>query len=159
MCVLFKNKKGINEVISFVLLTLLIVFSCTSTYVIAKNVINDKVSEIDLSNAEIYMQKIKEKTNEIQNFDGSSFGISVKFNTGKLRFNSNQMSYQSFVKYTGDTYCFDGVCHESNNDYEVIYINLSNSYAFDETFTLNKGNYLLLFKNIKNEKEIQITFK
>ena len=156
---MYKNKKAMSEIISFVLITLLIVIFSTITYLFAKDVINERVNEVDLKNMNTFFKKMNFQTTEIQNFDEESYSIPINFRSGVLIFIDNHVKYQSQVSFEGNSYCFEDLCHESINEYELIYYNLSNGYTYDKEFMLYPGNYMLFLKNSKNESEIQITIK
>ncbi len=153
------SKKGVAEVTTFVLLTLLIVVSSIVSYTFSRSILDERVAKIDLDNFDSYMKKMSIKISQIQNFDDSSVGLEISFNKGELNFEDNRIYYTSLVEYVGNNYCFDDICVENINGYERIYTNLSNSYIFRDNLSLIPGSYLLLFKNYKNESKISVTFK
>lgn len=154
-----KNKKAVSEITSFVLITLIVVISSTAAYLFSKNLIADNLAELDSKNMNIYLKKIYYETKELSSFDGSSLSIPITFKTGQLIFVNNSLYYQSQNAYSGGDYCFEILCTQNKVGFERKYINLSNSYNFANNLTLNPGTYTLLFKHIKNESKISVTFK
>jgi hypothetical protein len=150
-----KNKKGFSELTSFALILSLIVVTSVIAYTYSNNMINKKLTEIDFQNAQNNLKKINEKIPQITNFNTASFAIHLNFKKGQYRFNGTQIYYQSLVKYKGDTYCENSLCHQNINGYERVYINLTNSYSFKDNFNLLPGNHYISFKNLKNETKIK----
>jgi len=70
---IYIGKKGISETVSFVLITLLIVFASITSYTYSKSMIEDKVLEHDSKNMERDMKLFLEQINKHKNFDKSSF--------------------------------------------------------------------------------------
>lgn len=155
----FKKKKAVSEITSFVLITLIVVVASTTTYVFSKNLIDNNIADLDTSNMEKYMKKFYFDINEISSFEGSSLSVPISFKTGNLIFVNNSIYYESMSEYTGSDYCLDITCYQNNGGYEKMYINLTGSYKFKENITLSPGTYTLLFKHLKNESKISITFK
>jgi hypothetical protein len=156
---MFKNKKGLSEVISFVLIVALITILSTSAYFFAKTNLDEQVAKIDRSNMENYFKKISYKIDSLQNFDSATTSMSITFNKGLLIFEGNKTSYNSIIRYSGSDVCFNNICYESNGGYEKIAYYLTNSYIFSSNITLTPGTYLLIFENNKNETEITIKFQ
>jgi len=154
-----KNKKAISEITSFVLITLIVVVSSTMAYLFSKNLIDENLAELDGKNMDIYLKKIYYETNEISSFDGSSISIPITFKTGQLVFVNNTVYYQTLNSYSGSDYCFDILCSQNKEGYERKYVNLTSPYQFSNNLTLSSGTYTLLFKHLKNESEIIVTFK
>lgn len=155
----FKNKKAVSEIISFVLITLIVVVSSTLSYLFAKNLIDENLYALDSKNMNIYLKKMYYTTNEISSFDGSSSSFEVSFRTGELRFINNSINYQSLSKYAGSNICLNMICNIGVEGYEVLSTNLSGNYKFSNNINLSPGTYTILFKNIKNESKIAITYK
>ena len=153
---MLKNKKGFSEITSFVLLFSIIAIASTIAYTFSKNVIDEKVSEIDLQNAQNYLKKIDQKMLEIKHFQGGAFSVNLNFKQGTYKFEDDKLYYHSLTDYTGDPYCINSICHENTGGTEKIYITLDNSYIFNENFSLIPGNYFLTFINLKNETKIDI---
>jgi len=154
-----KNKKAISEITSFVLITLIVIVSSTMAYLFSKNLIDENLAELDGKNMEIYLKKIYYETNEISSFDGSSISIPISFKTGQLVFVNNMVYYQTLNSYSGSDYCFDILCSQNKEGYERKYVNLTTPYQFSNNLTLDSGTYILLFKHLKNESKIIVTFK
>jgi hypothetical protein len=155
----FLNKKAVTEVTSFILITMLVIIASISAYTYSKDAIDKKIANMDLGNSKSYLKKIHYNLLEIKNFNGATFGIDISFNKGLLVFNGSNIVYQSLIKYSGSDYCFTQVCYGSSNGYEKTYINLSSPYVFDKNLSLTPGNYLIIFKNIKNESKIEISIR
>lgn len=154
-----KSKKGITEIISFVLIILLVVVFSISAYYFAKDTIQNKVNQLDYENMNSFLKKTYYKTEEIKNFDDQSFTIPLNFRTGGFSFEGNKASFQSFVEFTGSPYCTDSVCHDNVNGFDLISFELEDGYTFENNFDLVPGNYLVYFNNIKNESKIRVVFK
>lgn len=152
------NKKAISELLSFILIILLIIVASTSAYLFSDNYLNDKISNLDYNNMKLNLNKMDYLINNIQNLDSSSSSIGISFSKGELSFENNQVKYQSLVSSSGDL-CLDTICYKDNNGFDLLYINLSNSYNFDKNLSLTPGNYILSFKNLKNVSKIKIYLK
>jgi len=150
------NKKGISEVISFVLLTLVVVVASTSAYFFSTNLIDNSLSKNDLGNSKIYLEKMTYKIDSIMNFQDSSTSMNLEFNSGRFYFQGNQIYYQSTLEYLGNNFCFAKICVENIGGFERKYFNLSNSYVLKNNFSLVPGLYKLTFSNIKNESKLLV---
>jgi len=153
------NKKGVSEIVSFVLITLLIVISANVAFLFAKDKIIDTVEDLDLKNIISLFEKSNVGLIEIQTFDKNSFTVPVSFRTGNLHFENDTVYYQSLVPFYGDSYCINDVCHVKNGKTELVSFNLTNGYNFSENIELTPGNYRLFFRNNKNEKKIEVKFR
>lgn len=151
-----KSRKGFSEITSFVLLFALVSTASTLVYAFSRNVIDDKIADIDLDNMGTYFKIMSQKFNTIENFDSASSYINIRFKKGEVMFNSTSVYYQSLVKYVGTDYCLDSVCHYSSSGYERIVLTIGPAYNFSADMRLSPGDYLISFQNIKNESKIQI---
>lgn len=154
-----KNKKGVTELISFVLITLLVVISSTSAYFFSKSYMDSDLQILDRDNFNLFFKKFELKTLKIQNFDRSMTSIDIYFSKGKLFFKGNQIYYNSLVKINGNGFCMDNLCSQNIGGFERVSLNLSNSYTFENNFSLTPGRYIIIMENIKNESKIRVTFK
>lgn len=151
------NKKAFSEVTSFVLLFSIIAVASTIAYAFSKNVIDDKMGEIDLANANSYMKKFNEEISAIKTFEGSAFSINLNFKSGEYQFVGDKIYYYSMMDYHGLTdYCVNNICYLNNGGSEKIYVELGDSYTFLDNFSLVPGNYLITFINLKNETKIEL---
>jgi len=153
------NKKGVSEIVSFVLITLLIVISANVAFLFAKDKIIDTIEDLDLKNMISLFENIDVGIVQVQTFDDNSFSLPVNFKTGNIYINNDTLYYQSLVPFYGDPYCIDNVCHFKNGQSELLSLNLTNSYNFSDDIELTPGNYRLFFRNKKNEKRIEIRIK
>ncbi len=157
---MFKSKKGVSELISFVFITLIIVVTSVSAYFVSKSVIDSTIIDVDRDNMGIYLKKMSQRIDEVKVFNNASNVIDVSFKKGLLEFNNNQVIYHSLKEYSSTAVsCFSQVCFKSVNDYEVLYYNLTDSYTFSDNVTLNPGAYTLIFRNIKSGNKIEIRFR
>ena len=153
------NKKAVTEITSFVLITLLVVIAASSAYLYSLDQIDDALIVNDRENMIKYIKKINYKITQIQNFNGETTNLNVAFNKGEFGFLGNTIFYESEVKSSiSGSNCFDNICYSSPNGFEKIFFNLSNSYYFDQNFTISPGSYNLVFSNNKNESKIKIKF-
>lgn len=153
------DKRGVSEITSFVLLTLIVVTSSIFAYTYSKGSIDRKFIRMDIDNAKSYFKKIHYDLLEIKNFEGATFGMDISFHKGVWIFEGSNLYYQSENKYVGSDYCFTEVCYTSRSGFEMAYINLSSGYVFAQNFTLTPGNYMLIFKNVKNESKVEVYVK
>ncbi|MDA3856505.1 MAG: hypothetical protein PF569_09700 [Candidatus Woesearchaeota archaeon] len=156
---MFLHKKGVTEITSFVLITLLVVTTSIIAYQFSKSTIEDSVAKNDYNNMEIYFNNLIQKTNQVQKFEGQSFGMGISFSKGSVVVEGNTIHYRSLIDYLGTDYCYNGLCHTNSNDAEQIYFNLSSGYNFSSNMTLLPGSYFLIFKNNKNVSKIDLSFK
>ncbi len=155
----FKNRKALTEVLSFVLLTLIIIAASVSAYIFSKNQLYNSLSNFDLERMDSNFNQVYYNLDSIQSFDNSQVSNYFVFNYGTLEFVDNQLRYRSMVEYYNDSgFCLLNVCSISDNGYEIIYFNLTNGYSFKENLSLLPGRYALGFRNLKNESKIQIIF-
>lgn len=150
------NKKAFSEIISFGLITMLIIVSSIAAYLFSTEMLDRNIVRLDLENMRSNLKNINYKMSEISQFDGSSFSVNVDFNKGLLVFEGNEVKYVSLSKYDGEEYCEYNVCYNSFLGYEEIYFSLPGTYSYYEDVTLNPGRYVLRFKNIKDGEKIRI---
>ena len=153
------QKKGMTELVSFVLLTLLIVLASTSAYYFSKDFIDDNVAELDERKMKLVLKKIYYKTLEISSFENASSSLEIYFNKGELAFKGNSVYYQSLIPLYGDGVCIDFLCQQNVGGFSRHNISLTSPYSFSENITLAPGHYTIFFKNNKNESKISIKFK
>lgn len=157
----FKSKKAVSEVLSFILITLVIVSASLATYLYSKSFITDNIAEIDLRNFEKKLSQIDRKITQISTFDNSVTSFNLEFKSGFLQFKSNQIIFESDVRsgQDGFFFCNENLCYYESDGLDSVSINLSSNVVFSRNISLNPGNYLLTLKYLKNESEIFITFK
>lgn len=153
------NKKAISEITSFILLTLLIVTSSTVAYLFSNNFLEEKVAEIDRDNVDKLLKKFNVIFSNLKTFNSQTRSVSINFNSGELKFEGDKVIYDSQMKYFGSENCFNDVCYLSSSGYEIIYISLGDGYEFKKNISLEPGSYLVTFKNLKNESNINIEIK
>jgi len=159
MVLFLNNKRGVSEITSFVLITLIIVFASSISYIFSKSLIEDSISKLDKDNLRNDLLFMKDKLNLIQNFDSSTSSYALSFNVGELNFSGNNVYYQSLEKISASSICLEDLCYQNVLGFERMYFNLSNSYTFSNSLTLPPGNYLISFKNLKATKQIKIMVK
>jgi len=158
--VLISAKKAVTELVSFVLITLIIVVASTGAYVFSKNILEEDLIEIDIINMKNYFGVFNQKIREIQTFNNASIVVDFSFKTGEVKFVNNQIRYMSLFESVGGVgYCFDYLCYDYVGGYELTYMNLSNSYSFSKNVTLSPGKYTVVFKNLGEVNEIEIKIK
>ncbi|MFW6009303.1 MAG: hypothetical protein ACOCP8_08585 [archaeon] len=151
---LLKNKKGFSEIISFLLILLLVILVSIIAYNYSLYMIDEKIGQMDIQNAESNLKQIKHNIEEIQNFNTATFSVNINFKYGSYIFEDNQIFYYSNRHSSGEDYCINDICYIQSEGYKIVYLNLSNSYNFQENFSLSPGSYYLSFKNLKNESKI-----
>jgi Na+-transporting NADH:ubiquinone oxidoreductase subunit NqrC len=151
---LLKNKKGFSEIISFLLILFLVVLVSIVAYKYSLDLIDERVAQMDMQNSINNLKNIKYNIEEIQNFNTATFSININFNYGEYIFENNRILYSSVEKYSGDDYCINDICYTQDGGFKIVYLNLSNSYTFQQDFSLSSGSYYISFKNLKNESKI-----
>jgi len=154
-----KNKKGFAEITSFALLTLVVIIAATTAYTFSKSILEKNIIDQDKKNMEIQLKKLSQKLDSISNFQDSTTSMDISFNKGKLMFKDNQVLYQSQNQYGGGEFCINIVCTKSQNELEVLYINLKSPYNFAANSTFTTGSYTFTFTNLKNESKIVTNFQ
>jgi hypothetical protein len=155
-----KNKKGLSEAISFLLITLLVAIVALLSYSFASNFLNSEISILDRNKMEANLKKIDIKINELDDFQGELDYIAINFKEGELLFENNQVRYNSLANYESDeTYCIKNICYESINSFESIYFNLTPPYTFKNNIFLAPSQYIIVFENLKNESKIKISLE
>ncbi len=154
---MYRNKKGVSELISFALITSLIILASISAFFVAKNVIDQRVGDIDRENVYSDFLKMSYHFSQIQNFNNATFSVFLNFKNGYIDIDGNQIYYQTLKPYASeDEYCFSNVCHVSFGGYERIYYNLSGGYLFDSNLRITGGTYIVSFKNNRASNEIEV---
>lgn len=153
-----KSKKGIAEILSFVLITFLIVVASLTTYIFAKSYVETNVESFDLNAMENQMKVYDRKIQQILVFDGSQVSVDTEFKSGLLLFQGDSIIFQSLVRTTQQNeVCFSSLCYFNDDGFESIKLNMSD-YEFDRNLSLRPGNYILNFKHNKNDNKIEIKF-
>ncbi len=155
----YKNRKGLSEIIAFILLTFLIVTGSTLVFYFVKDYVDEEVFKIDHMKMQDNMKNINMNIGRIKNVDSSDFSFSLSFNTGLLYFQEGMMKYYSLMDFNGIDYCFNSICHVGIIGKEMMYFNMSSDYVFEPELKLTPGNYLITLRNNKNEKKIHVTIK
>ena len=156
---MFKNKKAISDVISFVLLILLVLISSIITYNFSVKTIDDKKSDYELQKMDMVIKRLNFKLQEIRNFDGGTFVYPIKLEAGTLIVSDNTLRYLSKKEFFGDPYSLDEITYSQSNGFQTIGLTLDNGFFFSRSFSLVPGNYIIKFENIKNESKINILVK
>lgn len=153
------SKKGVVEILSFVLVTAVIVVASLSTYIFAKSFLEKNVAELDRSNFENKLVLLEQKINSINTFDNSQTFLNIEFKTGSLFFQNNQIIYSSFVETSSNsTFCLDNICSYVVDGFETLSLDIS-PLQVNQDFLLNPGNYNLFMRFQKNDSTIHITFQ
>ncbi len=151
-----RRKKSIVELTSFSLLTLVIVVASLVAYAFSISQLKSNTENIDLKNMNSNLIKLSYVLNQIKTYDNSERTFFISFKTGNLKFENNQVLYYSLIPFVSNsTFCSNVICFNESNDYEVLFFNLSYPYTFSENFSLVPGDYVLSFKNNKNESKIE----
>ena len=154
---ILNNKKGVSELVSFVLLTLLIVTSSIIAYYFSENQLESTQINLDFENINNILKNTYYELNSIMNFDDSSITIPFSYKYGTLLFENNQLWFISDNEIPNNySLCVDVLCSANYLNRDSIYFNLSNNYYFEENFSLPPGNYRIRFINIKNESKIKV---
>lgn len=156
---MFYNKKGISEIVSYLLLTLLIVVVATTTFFFAQNYLDDLQAEEEYTSMESHLKKMKYSIEEIKSFENETSTYFIKFSTGQIETRGNALQYASEVSFEGDDFCLEVLCYKSRGGFGVITTNLSNNYSFSENTTLTPGEYFLEFRHDKKGEQIDISAK
>ena len=153
----YNSKKGITEVIGFSLLTLIIVVASLAAYYFSTSQLDNTIYKLDYDSMQSNLMKLSYTLNSIITFDNSQKTYQLSFKSGQLNFKNNQILYQSQIGSSlNSTFCKTILCYKNNNNFELFYFNLTKPYNFEYNFSLIPGNYLLSFKNIKNESKIKV---
>lgn len=153
-----KSKKGVVEILSFVLITFLIVVASLTTYIFAKSYVETNVESFDLKAMENQLKVYDRKIQQISVFNGSQTSIYTDFKSGVLSFEGDSVIFRSLVKTTQqEEVCFSSLCYFNDDGFESVKLNISN-YSFDRNLSLRPGDYIINFKHNKNENTIEIKF-
>jgi hypothetical protein len=152
------SKKGVQEIVSYVLLTLLVLVASLSAYVFSKTLFQDNLVESDTKKMHTTLKKIHYEINRLLQYDGSSSTVFFRFESGQLEINSSTISFLSLQPYVGDSICFDVICYSSRGGYELSFINFS-GLTFDQNISVRPGDYQLQLTYNKSGSQINIAFK
>ena len=153
------DKKGVSEIVSYLLLTLLIVIISSATYFFAQNYLEEFQQEEDAKMMPTHLKKIAYTIDEIKAFDNQQDTYFISFNTGQIETNGSSLQYVSLVPFNDESVCLRTICYDSRKGYEVSSITLSNNYEFAQNISLTPGEYFIQFSHNKEDKEIDITLK
>ena len=156
---MYKSKKGVSELISFILITLVVAIVSSVAYLFANGLLESNAEKLDEDKMESVIRQFAKQSSEVMAFDGSSSSITFSFNSGLLYFTGNSVAYQSLVRATdSETTCFT-ICYTALEGSSRLYYNLSNSYSFDKNLTLSPGEYIVTITNNKNASELILSFR
>lgn len=154
------DKKAVTELTSFVFITLIVVVASSTAYLISTSYLESNIGKLDRDKMESNLQKMKMETERMISFDNTTVSFPIDFNTGLLVFDDNQIFYQSIVAFEDSgTYCFSGLCYQGSSGFERLYVNLSDSYTFQNNLSLDPGSYVIILKTKKDENQFQIRFR
>lgn len=154
------SKKAVSELTSFVFITLIIVIASTSAYIVANNYLGNTLSTLDRDNMESYLKRMQRDVSLLTTFDNHTISFPIEFRTGELRFESNQVYFQSEVLFEeSDTYCFSNICYQGIGGFERIYFNLTGNYTFQTDTELEPSDYIIILQHRKTDEEIQLRFR
>jgi len=152
------NKKGVGEIVSYVLLTLLVLVASLGAYIFSKNLFHNNLIEADTKRMHDFLKKTYYEIEEMNTYDGSSKTIFFRFDTGEMNINKTSIYFQSLQTYTGDDICFGILCYTSQGGYERSYITLSN-LNFSSNITVRPDSYQMFLQYNKNGSKISVQFK
>lgn len=156
---MFKSKKAVSELISFILITLVVAIVSSVAYVFASGILERNVAKLDEDQMESNLRRFAKEISGIQNFDGASTSLTFSFNSGLVLITDNQIAYQSLVRaQSTESTCFT-ICYSSNGGYSYLYYNLTNGYQFSKNLTLTPGEYIVTLTNDQNASEIIQIFR
>ncbi len=153
-----KNKKAISDLISFVLLTFLVLTSSLIAYSFSKNFFDEKINERDSKYIENFFKKIYSQLDNLAKRDGSFLVVPLNFDSGLIKFNGSKITYYSLVKSDTSEICIDNLCYGSNLGYEVLSVNF-NEFVFEDNFSLVPENYNLGFSFNKSSSIMSVFLK
>ena len=153
-----KNKKGISELISFALLTLLVVTTSLSSYLFAKSSFESATLERDYDAMKQFLKGLNSKSTSLTYFDSSITSEFISFDSGQLIFENNTLSYQSLFSTTSSDICLDNFWYLNAGGYERIQIQFD-KFNFSSDFSLLPGIYKLRFEYQKNISEMIVSFE
>lgn len=155
---LLKSKKGISEIISFILIFLISTSLCLGVYFFVKEVFVEEIEEYDYTNLETKFLAI----NDILEYSTQSSlytsNIQIDFNYGTISITNTTILYQSNLQSNDtSTICID-LCYTANFDNRAFYINTSPDNISSNFDSLSSGIYLFYFTydNSTNTHNIEI---
>lgn len=150
-----KTKKGVSELISFTLLTLLITITSLSSYYYVSSSFDEISIEKDYSLMVNFLNEINIYLPKLTIYDQSSSIFFISFETGSFIVSGNSLAYQSQIPFTSNSVCLDSVCYQNNNNFERINVSF-NEFNFSSNFSLIPGTYKLQFIYQKNTSQMNI---
>jgi hypothetical protein len=154
---LLKNKKGVSELVSFALLTLLVVITSLTSYLFAKTTFQDAAIERDYEYIKNFLVKIESKSDSLTYYDSTVSSEFISFTYGQLIFENNTLSYQSLIPIQSDDLCIDSLCYLNKGGFERLQISFDR-FNFSSNFTMLPGKYHLRFEYHKNVSEVLVSF-
>lgn len=154
-----KNKKGLVELTSFALLTLLILVLSLTAYLVISSILEDQLANYERNIINSQLKKLNIELTQIENLQDSSFTTPLTLQKGVITINKTAITYNSLIEFTSsEKTCFEQLCYNSKNGFETISLDLSNNFTFKQSITLKPENYIITFTNIGGN-EIDFKFK
>jgi hypothetical protein len=154
----FKNKRGMSELISFALLTLLVVITSLTSYLYAKSAFEDASIERDYEFMKNFLIKLDSKSDSLSYYDSTVSSEFISFNYGQLLFENSTLSYQSLIPITSESLCIDSFCYLNAGGFERLQVSFDR-FNFSSNFSLLPGKYHLKFEYLKNSSEVFVSFE
>ena len=153
------NKKGVTEIVSYLLLTFLVVIISSITYFFAQDYITSIQQEQDFEHMEVHLKKISLLMNGITSFDGDASTYFLSFTQGQLELRGSELIYASKVPYSGSSTCLTHLCYESRNGFEIIILNLPEDYTFTQNTRILPGSHFIHFEHYKEGEKVHVSLK
>ena len=153
------NKKGVTEIVSYLLLTFLVVIISSITYFFAQDYITDVQQEQDFEHMELHLKKIAFLVNGITSFDGDSSTYFLSFTTGQIELQGSDLIYASEIPYSGSSTCLTHLCYESRNGFEIIRLPLPGNYSFTQNTRILPGSHFMQFTHYKEGDKVHVSLK
>ena len=151
---MYRNpKKGITEVTSYVLLTLLIVVISTIVFLFSQGYLEQVRADASYESMENQLKQVGVLFEKNSHFDRSGFSYYFSFEEGALLLEDNEIKYISLKSYEGEEECVSLLCYRSEGGAEVIAFELPAGFSFSEEANIMPGSYTMYFELDKNEGE------
>lgn len=153
------NKKAVTEIVSYLLLTFLVVIISSITYFFAQDYITSIQQEQDFEHMELHLKKIAFLVDGITSFEGDASTYFLSFSTGQLELRGSDLIYASQVQYSGSPTCLTHLCYESRNGFEIILLSLPGNYTFTQNTRILPGSHFMQFEHYKEGEKIHVSLK
>lgn len=138
-----KSKKGLNEIVTYLLILFLSVIVTTGVYFYVNSSLEDQIVNIELSKMEETLILTHNTLNFLQQNPSQSESVIFSFKRGNMIINGTQIRYISEVETSITSSTCVNICYDNFGGFRSIFINVSefNNATLTSSQILNPDTY------------------